>query len=141
MTLRIYTAAALTGGLLLLAAACGGSNPGGPTTTTTTTTTTSTGGTNLTITISNNAVSPKTLTVPVGSRVTFRNADNTNHDMESDPHPDHIGPLACTEINQVGFLTAGQSRETGNLNTVRTCTYHDHNQDTNTNLQGTIIVQ
>lgn len=123
--------------VFLLGAACGKGSPGAPSTSTTT----SAGGANTTITIMNNAVSPKTLTVMRGTQVTFVNNDNRNHEMNSDPHPDHTGPTACTEINQVGFLQPGQRRETGNLNTARTCTYHDHIQDSNTALQGTIIVQ
>ena len=58
--------------------------------------------------------------------------------MDSDPHPEHSD---CPELNQVGFLTPGQSKQTGNLNTRRTCGYHDHNQNSNTNLQGSIIIQ
>ena len=91
-----------------------------------------------TITITANGVSPRAVTVPVGSRVTFVNNDNRVHDMASDPHPEHT---ACPEINQVGFLSANQSRQTGNLNTARTCGYHDHNRDTDTSLQGTITIQ
>jgi hypothetical protein len=58
--------------------------------------------------------------------------------MSSDPHPGHTD---CPAINQAGFLSAGQSRLTGNLNTVRTCGFHDHDQPTNTSLQGTIVIQ
>ena len=43
--------------------------------------------------------------------------------MTSDPHPEHTD---CLEINNIGFLSPGQTKETGNLNTVRTCGYHDH---------------
>jgi plastocyanin len=92
-----------------------------------------------TITISSaGVVSPKTLTVSAGTRVTFVNSDTRVHDMNSNPHPEHTD---CPEINQVGFLQAGQSKQTGNLNTRRTCGYHDHNQDANTNLQGTIVIE
>jgi len=91
-----------------------------------------------TITITSSGVSPKTVTVPPGSRVTFVNNDSRNHEMNSDPHPTHGD---CPGINQVGFLTPNQSRTSGNLNTVRTCGFHDHLLDTNTSLQGTIIVQ
>jgi hypothetical protein len=70
--------------------------------------------------------------------VTFVNNNTRPHDMNSDPHPDHTD---CPAINQVGFLQPGQSRQTGNLNTVRTCGYHDHDQDSNTSLQGTIVIQ
>ena len=58
--------------------------------------------------------------------------------MSSDPHPQHTD---CTEINQVGFLSSGESRQTGNFNTARTCSYHDHIQSRNTSLQGTITIQ
>jgi plastocyanin len=91
-----------------------------------------------TITIANNAVSPASVTVSRGSRVTFVNNDTRVHDMESNPHPVHTD---CPEINQVGLISPGQSRQTGALNTVRTCGYHDHDQDTVTSLQGTITIQ
>jgi plastocyanin len=83
-------------------------------------------------------VSPRTLTVPPGTRVTFVNNDTRVHDMASDPHPAHTD---CPELNQVGFLSPGQSRQSANLNTVRTCTFHDHNRESDTNLQGTIIIR
>src|SRR5689334_2127862 len=67
-----------------------------------------------TITISSSGVvSPKTLTVKAGTLVTFVNNDRTPHDMNSDPHPEHTD---CPAINQVGFLQAGQSKQTGALN-------------------------
>ena len=91
-----------------------------------------------TITITSSGVSPKTVTVAAGSRVTFVNNDTRVHEMSSDPHPEHT---ECPEINQAGFLTVGQSRATGNLTTARTCSYHDHIQSTNTSLQGSIVVQ
>ena len=43
--------------------------------------------------------------------------------MTSDPHPEHND---CPEINTVGLLQPNQSRETGNLVTIRTCGFHDH---------------
>ncbi len=92
-----------------------------------------------TITIgANGAVSPQTLTVSPGTRVTFVNSHNRNHEMNSDPHPQHGD---CPEIDQVGFLQPGQSKQTGNLNTVRTCGYHDHSDPTNAALQGRIQIQ
>ncbi len=83
-------------------------------------------------------VSPANLTVSPGSRVTFVNNHNRPHDMSSDPHPDHT---ECPEINQVGFLQAGQTRTTGNLNTVRRCGFHDHNEPSNAGLIGSIMIQ
>ena len=91
-----------------------------------------------TITITASGASPRAVTVPAGSRVTFVNNDTRAHDMASDPHPVHSD---CTEINQVGFLSAGQSRTTGNLNTRRACGFHDHNLPEDSSLQGTITVQ
>jgi hypothetical protein len=52
------------------------------------------------------------------------NNDNQSHEMFSDPHPEHTD---CPEINSVGFLSPGQTSRTDNLNTVRTCGFHDHN--------------
>ena len=96
------------------------------------------GTTGPTITITSGGVSPRTLTVSPGTQVTFLNSDSRPHDMASDPHPTHEN---CPPINQVGVLAAGQSRQTGNLNTVRSCEYHDHGLPQNTSLQGTIIIQ
>lgn len=112
----------------LPAVACGGSGststvaPAGP----------------LTFTISSAGVSPKTLTVAVGSQVTFVNNDVRSHEMHSDPHPEHTD---CPELNQVGFLAPGQAHQTGNLNTIRTCGFHDHAQPLNTFLQGSILIR
>jgi len=92
-----------------------------------------------TITIgANGQVSPSTVVVTRGGRVTMVNNDSRSHDMASDPHPEHS---TCTELNQIGFLTSGQSRTSGNLNTARTCTYHDHNLPDAAGLKGTIIIQ
>jgi len=90
-----------------------------------------------TITISSAGVSPKAITVSRGSQVTFANSDTQSHNMNSNPHPAHTD---CPEIS-VGVLNAGESRQTGVLNTARTCGYHDHNQSTNAALQGTITIQ
>ena len=90
-----------------------------------------------TITITAAGVSPKTITVAAGSRVTFVNNDSRPHDMNSDPHPEHTN---CPEIN-VGFIAAGASGTTQNLTRARSCGYHDHNQPEVAALQGTIIIQ
>ena len=91
-----------------------------------------------TVTITSAGVSPKNLQVSPGTQVTFINNDVRAHDMSSNPHPEHTD---CPAINQVGVLVPGQSRQTGNLNIARSCGYHDHNDDRNTNLQGTITIQ
>lgn len=100
---------------LLPLAACGGGSPSSP----------SNGGSSntTTITITSAGVSTAQLNVTAGTRVTFVNNDTRSHNMTSDPHPEHND---CPEINSVGLLLAGQSRETGNLVAVRTCGFHDH---------------
>jgi plastocyanin len=91
------------------------------------------------ITISSSGVAaPRDLTVPPGARILFVNNDGRRHDMTSDDHPDH---LECPALNQVGLLTTGQSRESGNLVVVRTCGFHDHEDPNNPNLTGQIIVR
>ena len=122
--------AACTGAVVLLTS-CGGRSSSG--------TTTPSAMPAATITISSTGVvSPKSVTVPRGSQVQFVNNDRVAHQMSSNPHPEHTD---CPEINAVGFLSPNQSRQTGNLNTARTCGYHDHDAPTNTGLQGTIIIQ
>jgi plastocyanin len=119
-------------------AACGGGGGGGGTPTTPTPNPTpSPAGTTITIG-SDGVVSPTSLTVSPGTRVTFVNNHNRQHDMASDPHPEHTN---CQEVNQVGNLQPGQSRQTGNLNTARTCGFHDHNDPTNAGLMGSIRIQ
>ena len=126
---------AMAGAIAMSAAGCGGgSNNGGPSPTPTPPNPVSTD----TITINNNTVSPKNIIVARGSQVTIVNNDTIEHDMNSDPHPEHTD---CPEINQVGFLIPGQRRQTGNLNTPRTCGYHDHEQNTVESLHGTITIQ
>jgi plastocyanin len=83
-------------------------------------------------------VTPKDVTVPAGSRVTFTNNHTANHEMASDPHPEHT---LCPSLNTVGLIAPGQSRTSSNLNTPMVCTYHDHINDTNQALRGTIRVQ
>jgi plastocyanin len=129
---------AAAGAVALLVGGCGGGSKNTAGVMTPTSTPPANTGSPTTITIANNAVSPRNLTVSRGGRVTFVNNDTQSHDMQSDPHPVHTD---CPEINQVGFLTPGQSRQTGTLNNARTCGYHDHNRDIVESLQGTITVQ
>lgn len=114
-------------------AACGGSSsPSAPTPP-------SGGGTQVnTVTIASSGVSPKNITVTRGSQVTFVNNDTKARFIQSNPHPEHTD---CPDINQVGVLNPGQSRQTGNLNTARTCGYHDHDDAFSSAWQGTITIQ
>ena len=121
--------------VLIGVVACGGSssnNPSGPTGGCTPSSNPNT------IVIQNNQVCPSTITIARGSQVTMINNDSRVHEMDSDPHPEHT---QCPEINQIGFLNPGQSRSSGNLNTARTCGFHDHTNPDTTSLQGRITIQ
>lgn len=129
--------------LMLASVACGGGRgEGGGTTSPSTPATPSspaaTGDPATTITIASTGVSPKEIQVAVGGRVTFVNNDNAFHEIQSDPHPLHTD---CPEINAVGALGPGASRQTAAFVSARTCGYHDHGQATNTALQGRIVVR
>jgi plastocyanin len=91
-----------------------------------------------TITITGAGASPRDVTIALGSRVRFVNNDSRPHNMTSDPHPEHTD---CPELNQVGFLSPGQSRETGNLVQARTCGFHDHDDPDRVNLTGRITIR
>jgi plastocyanin len=91
-----------------------------------------------TFTITAAGISPKEFTVPPGTRVLFVNNDTKRRNMTSDPHPEHD---ACPEINSVGLLNVGANRETANLNTVRTCGFHDHDDPSNAAVLGRIIIR
>jgi hypothetical protein len=90
-----------------------------------------------TINILNSGVTPKTVTVPVGSRVNFANQSGNNIEVSSDPHPIHTD---CPPLN-VGVLRPGQTGQTGVFNIARTCRYHDHGRDQDERWQGTIVIQ
>jgi plastocyanin len=129
--LMAVSAGVVSAAALAAAGACssGGSAATGPSDPPTATTT---------ITLTSSGVSPHSIQVSPGSQVTFINNDSRPHDMESDPHPEHTD---CPELSQVGFLSPGQSRRSGNLNTVRTCGYHDHDDAGNTRFQGSIVIR
>jgi plastocyanin len=133
ITKSLTAAAALAA---ILAAACGSSNS--PSSSSGNSTTCTASSTSTTITIANGAVCPQNVTVPRGTQVTFVNQDSTRHEMTSDPHPEHTD---CVEINQVGNLEVGQSRQTGNLNIARRCGFHDHLRNEVAALRGSITIQ
>jgi plastocyanin len=118
---------ARVGALAVVAAlaACAKSSPSPPVETTT-------------ITITSAGVSPRNVSIAVGERVRFVNNDSRPHNMASDPHPEHND---CPEFDQVGFLTPGQARETGNLVTARVCGFHDHDLPESVPLTGSVTIR
>lgn len=123
--------AASLGVLVLTVGACGGGYDSPPTTP-------PSANNPFRITITTAGASPKEVVVPPGTRVLFINNDTRRRNMTSDPHPEHD---ECTEINAVGFLNTGQSKETANLNTVRTCGFHDHDDPDNNAVKGRIVIR
>jgi plastocyanin len=98
------------------------------------------GGTNgATITITGAGVNTPNVTVAVGQTVTFVNNDNRPHEMASNPHPQH-GSCPSMEAG-LGSIGAGQTKVTHAFANSGSCGYHDHLDDGNNALKGTITVQ
>jgi len=91
-----------------------------------------------TFVIQNNTICPSTLTVSRGSQITILNSDSRTHEMDSDPHPEHTD---CPELNQIGFLNPGQSKQSGNLIVARRCGIHDHNSPETAGLKASVTIQ
>lgn len=81
---------------------------------------------------------PLEITVNVGQRVLFVNNDVRAHDIVGGVDPQHP---ECPEILIAGFLTPGQSRETGTFMEARKCEYHDHTQLSVPSFQGRIFIR
>ena len=130
MTLTSRCAALAVSVAVSAGIACGGSSPSEPSNQPPVETNT--------ITITPSGVTPKNIQISQGQRVRFINNDARAHSMASDPHPEHND---CPEFDQVGFLSPGQSRETGNLVTIRTCGFHDHDDANNNSLKGSVVIR
>ena len=90
-----------------------------------------------TIHVTSAGVSPREVRIEAGQTVTFVNDDTRSHEMMSDPHPTHTG---CPEINRVGDLAPGASRQTATFAATRNCGFHDNRQDSVVALRGNIII-
>jgi len=91
-----------------------------------------------TVNITPSGMQPLDITITAGQRVTFVNNDTRAHDLVGGVDPSHPD---CPEITLAGFLTPGQSRETGVFTSARTCEYHDHTQLSVAAFQGRIIIK
>ena len=91
-----------------------------------------------TITITASGVSPKEVRIKAWNYVTFVNMDSRSHAIASDPVDLHT---QCPPLNRVGLLQPGESRDTATLNLAGTCGFHDHNNTSDTTIQGRIIVE
>jgi plastocyanin len=131
---RLASGVALTSGMAALFSCGGSSSPGttGPSGACTPSANPAT------FVIQNNTICPSALTVSRGTQVTVLNSDSRTHEMDSDPHPEHTD---CPELNSIGFLNTGQSRQSGNLNIARKCGLHDHGAPDIATLKATITIQ
>ena len=126
-------------GLLAACGGGGGNNPGGGSTAVVVRDGGTGGASGATVTMTANGVSPSSVTVAVGQTVTFVNNDTRVHEIASNPHPQH-GSCPGVEAG-LGQVAPGQTKVTHNFANAGTCGYHDHQDDTNTRFQGSIIVQ
>jgi hypothetical protein len=90
-----------------------------------------------TITITGAGVTPASIIVNANARITFVNNDSRAHEPSSNPHPSHT---QCPELN-IGRLEPNQTRESGPVVGGRTCGYHDHLDDGNAALRGSVQVR
>jgi hypothetical protein len=88
------------------------------------------------ITIAGGSLSPQTVHVQRGATVSFVNNDSNDHEISSNPHPTHT---ECPELN-VGRLGPGQKAVARMDSTRASCGFHDHLDETNASLQGTIFL-
>ena len=94
--------------------------------------------TDATITITATGVSPTTVTINAGGRITWVNNDTVAHQPSSDPHPLHTD---CPGLSVERLEPRRSQAQSAALNTRRTCGFHDHLNDTNASLRGTVIIQ
>ena len=92
-----------------------------------------------TLTITSAGINPKSVTVAVGQAVTVVNNDSRSHEIASDPHPQH-GSCPSFEAG-LGTVAPGQTKVTHAFGNAGTCGFHDHLDDSNQNLRGTVVVQ
>jgi hypothetical protein len=90
-----------------------------------------------TLTLSGSGVVPKQVRVYRGSHVTFINSDVVNHEILSNPLHVHTD---CPELNVVAFLAPGQSRDSGPLQIIRSCGFHDHLNEGDARFYGAVFV-
>jgi plastocyanin len=139
---RVYALRLLLCASALLMSACGGTNAGVLADSSLPSTPTSASPppppTQATITITATGFAPTETTIAVGGHAIFMNADVRPHDLLGGP--DHTR-LDCPEVDRVGFIAPGQSRDTAPFASARTCEFHDHNNVGNPAFQGRIIVR
>lgn len=80
---------------------------------------------------------PEELTIAVGERVSFMNHDRTTYTIAGGREPSRPD---CPEVNVVGVLASGDTRNTEPFTTAKTCDFHV-SRDQSTLLTGRIIIR
>ena len=80
---------------------------------------------------------PEELTIAVGERVTFMNHDRTTYTIAGGREPSRSD---CPEVNVVGALASGNTRDTEPFTTAKSCDFHV-SRDQSTLLTGRIIIR
>lgn len=80
---------------------------------------------------------PEEITIPVGERVSFMNHDRTTYTIAGGRGP---STPDCPEINPVGVLTSGDTRNTEPFTTAKTCDFHV-SRDQSAPMTGRIIIR
>lgn len=88
----------------------------------------------LTVVVSRTGLQPAQPTVTAGTRVTFQNTDNAQHQIVSNPHPTHTG-LPGFEVN----LSPGES-QSYTFSRIGDWGFHDHLDAANALFQGVVRV-
>jgi hypothetical protein len=100
--------------------------------------TTPSASTERTINVTATGFKPSDAVIAVGGRVTFDNIDDRLHSIASLPLTTHSD---CPNINDVGVLSPGQSKQTGVFSVARSCGYHDVFSEGGQLLTGTITAR
>lgn len=121
---------------MLLSGACGGSEV--PSVQTPASPTPGPVGPVATVTISERGFDPAEVQVIVGARVVFVNAGSRMPEIYSGL--DHFN-FECLEVDVVGLVTPGASRQTRVFESPRTCAFHDATNLGNPAFQGRIVIR
>jgi hypothetical protein len=91
-----------------------------------------------TIMVTSNGFDVRDVRVFQGSRLLLTSNDNAPHEILSDPFHLHSD---CPEINRLGFIVPGQSRQTDPLTVARACGFHDHAHEGDPAFHGVVYIE
>lgn len=84
-----------------------------------------------------NGFSPQDFVMRVGNTLTWHNTDTVDHEIRSNPHPEHD---KFPQINEIGLLKPGEKKSI-KITEPGIYTYHDHLNPTAYALKGSFRVE